>query len=220
MCTVFALATTGTGKVFAEERYQELQLFAKVLNLVQQYYVEEVDTKKLIYGGIKGMLRELDPHTNFLPPEIYKEFETETTGEFGGIGIEITVQNSILTISSPIEDTPPWKAGLQAGDKLVEIDGELLCGDVAGLGSSLDLFETGLGELQSGFGFSECGLTEFFIVEDGDEGVGGNVVPFVHEEFFNARAVVSGGGKDLENGSGRLETTEGVNPEGARRRNR
>lgn len=124
MCTVFALATTGTGKVFAEERYQELQLFAKVLNLVQQYYVEEVDTKKLIYGGIKGMLRELDPHTNFLPPEIYKEFETETTGEFGGIGIEITVQNSILTIISPIEDTPAWKAGVQAGDKIVEIDGE------------------------------------------------------------------------------------------------
>lgn len=110
--------------VFAEERYQELQLFAKVLNLVQQYYVEEVDTKKLIYGGIKGMLRELDPHTNFLPPEIYKEFETETSGEFGGIGIEITVQNGVLTVISPIEDTPAWKAGVKAGDKIVEIDGQ------------------------------------------------------------------------------------------------
>src|SRR6267378_1690815 len=99
ICVFFtALATSRAGQAFAEERYQELQLFAKVLNLVQQYYVEEVDTKKLIYGGIKGMLRELDPHTNFLPPEIYKEFESETTGEFGGIGIEITVQNGILTI--------------------------------------------------------------------------------------------------------------------------
>lgn len=115
---------TQAGRVFAEERYQELQLFAKVLNLVQQYYVEEVDTKKLIYGGIKGMLRELDPHTNFLPPEIYKEFETETSGEFGGIGIEITVQNGVLTVISPIEDTPAWKAGVKAGDKIVEIDGE------------------------------------------------------------------------------------------------
>jgi carboxyl-terminal processing protease len=113
-----------SGKVFAEERYQELQLFAKVLNLVQQYYVEEVDTKKLIYGGIKGMLRELDPHTNFLPPDIYKEFETETSGEFGGIGIEITVQNSVLTVISPIEDTPAFKAGIKAGDRIVEIDGE------------------------------------------------------------------------------------------------
>ncbi len=112
-----------TLRAAAEERYQELQLFAKVLNLVQQYYVEEVDTKKLIYGGIKGMLRELDPHTNFLPPEIYKEFETETSGEFGGIGIEITVQNGVLTVISPIEDTPAWKAGIKAGDKIVEIDG-------------------------------------------------------------------------------------------------
>lgn len=113
-----------TIKVYAEERYQELQLFAKVLNLIQQYYVEEVDTKKLIYGGIKGMLRELDPHTNFLPPEIYKEFESETSGEFGGIGIEITVQNGVLTVISPIEDTPAWKAGIKAGDKVVEIDGQ------------------------------------------------------------------------------------------------
>jgi carboxyl-terminal processing protease len=110
-------------RAVADERYQELQLFAKVLNLVQQYYVEDVDTKKLIYGGIKGMLRELDPHTNFLPPDIYKEFETETSGEFGGIGIEITVQNGVLTVISPIEDTPAWKAGIKAGDKIVEIDG-------------------------------------------------------------------------------------------------
>lgn len=125
VAAIVAGALTSTGaKVFAEERYQEFQLFAKVLNLVQQYYVEPVDTKKLIYGGIKGMLRELDPHTNFLPPDIYKEFESETSGEFGGIGIEITVQNGILTVISPIEDTPAFKAGIKAGDKIVEIDGE------------------------------------------------------------------------------------------------
>ncbi len=114
----------GSARSYAEERYSELQLFTKVLNLVQQYYVEEVDTKKLIYGGIKGMLKELDPHTNFLPPEIYKEFESETSGQFGGIGIEITVQNGVLTVLSPIEDTPAWKAGIHAGDKIVSIDGE------------------------------------------------------------------------------------------------
>jgi carboxyl-terminal processing protease len=108
---------------YAEDRYQELQLFAKVLNLVQQYYVEEVDTKKLIYGGIKGMLRELDPHTNFLPPEIFSEFESETSGEFGGLGIEITVQEGVLTVISPIEDTPAWKAGIKPGDKIIEING-------------------------------------------------------------------------------------------------
>lgn len=107
----------------AEDRYADLQNFAKVLNYVQQYYVEEVDTKKLIYGAIKGMLRELDPHTNFLPPEIYKDFESETSGEFGGLGIEISVQNGVLTIISPIEDTPAWEAGIQAGDKVIGVDG-------------------------------------------------------------------------------------------------
>ena len=105
----------------AKDRYSDLQLFAKVLNLVQKYYVESVDTKKLIYGGIKGMLRELDPHTNFLQPEIYKEFESETSGQFGGLGVEITVKEGILTVISPIEDTPAWKAGIKAGDKIVSI---------------------------------------------------------------------------------------------------
>lgn len=107
----------------AEERYAELQNFSKILNLVQQYYVEEVDTKKLVYGAVKGMLKELDPHTNYMPPEIYKDFESETSGEFGGLGIEISVQNNILTIISPIEDTPAWHAGIKPGDKVVAIDG-------------------------------------------------------------------------------------------------
>src|SRR6185312_2778426 len=105
-------------------RYDDLQLFAKVLNLVQEYYVEKVDTKKLIYGGIKGMLRELDPHTNFLPPEIFKEFENETAGQFGGLGIEMTIKNGILTVISPIEDTPAYKAGIKPGDKIVTINGD------------------------------------------------------------------------------------------------
>lgn len=118
-----------TWKSFAsEDRYLNLQIFAKVLNIVQQYYVEPVDTQKLIYGGIKGMLRELDPHTNFLSPDIYKEFESETSGEFGGIGIEISIEDGILTIISPIEDTPAWKAGIQPGDKIVKIDGTITKG--------------------------------------------------------------------------------------------
>lgn len=121
---ILFLLSNSNIKSFASERYSDLQLFTKVLNLVQQYYVEEIDTKKLIYGGIKGMLKELDPHTNFLDPEIYKEFESETSGEFGGLGIEITIKKGILTVISPIEDTPAWKAGIQAGDKVVSINGE------------------------------------------------------------------------------------------------
>ena len=108
----------------SKERYLDLQIFSKVLNLIQNHYVEKVDTKKLIYGGIKGMLRELDPHTNFLPPEIYKTFKAESTGEFGGLGIEVTVRKNILTIIAPIEDTPAWEAGLQPGDKIIAINGE------------------------------------------------------------------------------------------------
>lgn len=108
----------------AQDRYTELQTFSKVLNMIQQYYVEDVDTKKLIYGAIKGMLRELDPHTNFMPPEMFKDFESETSGEFGGLGIEISVQNGILTIISPIEDTPAWEAGIKAGDKVIAVDGK------------------------------------------------------------------------------------------------
>lgn len=109
---------------FAEDRYSELQTFSKILSLTQQYYVEEVDTKKLINGAIKGMLRELDPHTSYMPPEAFKEFESETSGEFGGIGIEISIQNNVLTIISPIEDTPAWKAGIKPGDKIVAINGQ------------------------------------------------------------------------------------------------
>lgn len=108
----------------AQERYSELQTFSKVLNLVQQYYVEDVSTKKLIQGAIKGMLRELDPHTSFMPTEAFKEFETETSGEFGGLGIEMSIQNGVLTIISPIEDTPAWVAGVKPGDKVIAIDGK------------------------------------------------------------------------------------------------
>jgi carboxyl-terminal processing protease len=129
ICTAFLGMILGavvshSAPALAKDRYADLQMFTKVLNLVEQHYVEEVDTKKLIYGGIKGMLASLDPHTNFLPPEIFKEFKTETTGEFGGIGIEISVQDDILTVMSPIEDTPAYKAGIKGGDKIVEIEGK------------------------------------------------------------------------------------------------
>jgi C-terminal peptidase (prc) len=121
---LFVMAGTGFQvKAFAQERYADLQNFSKVLNLIQQYYVEEVDTKKLVYGAIKGMLRELDPHTNFMPPDIFKDFESETSGEFGGLGIEISIQNGVLTIISPIEDAPAWEAGIKAGDKVIGVNG-------------------------------------------------------------------------------------------------
>lgn len=113
-----------TAYAVSKEHYGDLQLFTKVLNMVEQYYVEEVDTRKLIYGGIKGMLATLEPHSNFLPPKIFEEFKRETSGSFGGIGVEITLQNEYLTVITAIEDTPAFKAGIKAGDKIVEIEGE------------------------------------------------------------------------------------------------
>jgi carboxyl-terminal processing protease len=106
------------------ERYENLGLFQKVLFFVEQNYVEEVKNKDLIYGAIKGMMETLDPHSNFLPPEIFKDMKTDTTGKFGGIGIEIGQKDAILTVISPIEDTPAYKAGLKAGDKILKINGD------------------------------------------------------------------------------------------------
>jgi carboxyl-terminal processing protease len=104
--------------------YENLRVFTEVLSLVQSNYVEDVDSKKLIDGAIKGMLRTLDPHTSYMPPEVYKEMQVETEGQFGGLGIEITVRDDQLTVVSPIEDTPAFRAGLKAGDRILKIDGE------------------------------------------------------------------------------------------------
>lgn len=106
------------------DKYEKLSLFTKVLHLLESSYVEEVDVKKLIYGGIKGMLQELDPHSAFLNPDDYKEMKESTTGEFGGLGIEITKKDNIITIISPIEDTPAWEAGLKSMDKITKINDE------------------------------------------------------------------------------------------------
>ena len=108
-----------------EEIYKELELFEYALSLVRSDYVEEPQAKQLIYGALKGMLATLDPYSQFLDPDMYNELKVETEGEFGGLGIEITIKDDLLTIISPLDDTPAYKAGLQAGDRIVKIDGEL-----------------------------------------------------------------------------------------------
>ena len=106
------------------ERYENLELFQKVLQFTENNYVEPTKNKELMYGAIKGMLETLDPHSNFLPPEIFRDMKIDTSGKFGGLGIELGVQDGILTVIAPIEDTPAWKAGIQAGDRIVKVDGE------------------------------------------------------------------------------------------------
>ncbi len=105
--------------------YESIELFTDVLKIVQKNYVEEVDTKKLVYGAINGMLSSLDPHSSFLPPDMYKEMKIETKGSFGGLGIEITIKDGYLTVISPIEDTPAFRAGIKSGDQILKIEDKL-----------------------------------------------------------------------------------------------
>lgn len=102
--------------------YESIELFTDVMAIVKKSYVEEVDTKKLIYGAINGMLSSLDPHSSFMPPDTYKEMKIDTKGAFGGLGIEISIKDGMLTVISPIEDTPAFKAGIKAGDQILKID--------------------------------------------------------------------------------------------------
>jgi len=105
-----------------KEMYEYLRTFSDVIDLVKKNYVEPVKDKELVYSAIKGILESLDPHSSFLPPDMYKDMQTETKGEFGGIGIEITVKDGFPTVITPIEDTPAYKAGLKAGDQILRID--------------------------------------------------------------------------------------------------
>ena len=101
--------------------YENLKVYTDVLSLVQENYAEEVDTKDVIYNSLKGMVKNLDPHSSFMTPDEYKEMQIDTKGSFGGIGIEIGLKDNVLTVVAPIEDTPAHKAGLLSGDKIVRI---------------------------------------------------------------------------------------------------
>lgn len=104
--------------------YERLKLFADAIEVIQREYAEEVDSKKLIYGALKGMLGSLDPHSQFMDPDLYQEMLVQTRGYFGGLGIYITIKDKLLTVISPLEDTPASRAGIKTGDVIVEIEGE------------------------------------------------------------------------------------------------
>ena len=107
-----------------EETYKGLKLFSDVIELVQKNYVDDVDTQKMIEAAIQGMVRSLDPHSALLPPDALKELQIDTHGEFTGIGIHVTMRNNLVTVISPIEGTPAYRAGVKAGDKIVKVDGK------------------------------------------------------------------------------------------------
>jgi len=121
---LFCLAGGRPVSALDRSTYKQLKVFSEVLDIIDKNYVESVESKKLIQGAINGMMKSLDPHSTFMTEEMYKELEVETKGAFGGIGIEITVLKDVLTIVSPIEDTPAFLAGVKAGDQIIKIDGK------------------------------------------------------------------------------------------------
>jgi carboxyl-terminal processing protease len=106
----------------AGETYEELKTFSEVLSQVQKHYVDETKPKDLIQGAIRGMLSTLDPHSAYMTPEMYKEMQVETKGEFGGVGIQIGVKDNRLAVIAPIEGTPAHRAGIKAGDFIVKVN--------------------------------------------------------------------------------------------------
>jgi carboxyl-terminal processing protease len=120
------LGLSNDNSVTAKDKnlYKDIKTFNEVLDIVRKNYVDEVDTTNLMQGAINGMIRSLDPHSSFMTPDLYKELEVETQGQFGGIGIEIMIIKDILTVVSPIEDTPAFNAGLKSGDQILKIDGK------------------------------------------------------------------------------------------------
>lgn len=107
-----------------DETYEGLKLFTDVIELVEKNYVDPVETKELLHKAIQGMVRGLDPHSALLPPEAFEELQVDTHGEFGGIGIVIEMKERFLTVVSPIEGTPAHKAGIQARDIIIKVDGQ------------------------------------------------------------------------------------------------
>ncbi len=117
-------ALAGPAPARGEGTYKQLELFARVLSYVENNYVENVDEQQLMYGAIRGMLDTLDPHTVFMPPDVFKEMKIDTSGEFGGLGIEIARKNDNLVVVAPIDDTPAQRAGIRSGDQILKIDDE------------------------------------------------------------------------------------------------
>lgn len=122
------LALAGTANATSSETYRQLNLFGDVFERVRSDYVEDVDDAEAIEAAINGLLSSLDPHSSYMNPKAYRETQVQTEGEFGGLGIEVTMENGFVKVISPIDDTPASRAGLQSGDLITHLDGEGILG--------------------------------------------------------------------------------------------
>ena len=128
MAPMLVATTTAQDTDTARNTYEYLDLFGEIFERVRSSYVEDVDEQKLIEAAIHGMLTSLDPHSAYLPPQNFQDMREQTRGEFGGLGIEVTMENGFVKVVAPIDDTPAAKAGLEAGDFVTHIDGESVLG--------------------------------------------------------------------------------------------
>jgi carboxyl-terminal processing protease len=126
--TMVSLARSQSASAANSEIYRQLDLFGEVLERVRSDYVEKPDDSKLIEAAINGMLTALDPHSAYLNPKHFRDMQVQTRGEFGGLGIEVTMENGVVKVVSPIEDTPAAKAGLMSGDLITALDKEQIQG--------------------------------------------------------------------------------------------
>jgi carboxyl-terminal processing protease len=126
--TMVSLARSQSASAANSEIYRQLDLFGEVLERVRSDYVEKPDDAKLIEAAINGMLTALDPHSAYLNPKHFRDMQVQTRGEFGGLGIEVTMENGIVKVVSPIEDTPAARAGLMSGDLITHLDKEQILG--------------------------------------------------------------------------------------------
>lgn len=124
---IASLASAAESKLAPKDKapYKELEIFARVMHFIDENYVDSVDSKELIIGAVRGMLHTLDPHSAYMPPKLYKDFKEDTSGHFGGVGIEVGYYEKMLTVIAPIEDGPAFKAGVLARDKIYKIDNKL-----------------------------------------------------------------------------------------------
>ncbi len=123
---IFAsIASSSADKKKKDDLYRQVGIFSDTLAIIESDYVDETKPKDLIYGALKGMLASLDPHSQFMDPDTYNELKVDTEGKFGGLGVEITIKDGLLTIITPIEDTPAWRAGLKPLDRIVKIDNDI-----------------------------------------------------------------------------------------------
>ena len=108
--------------------YEKIDLFSEVLNKINKSYVEEIDQSEAMDAAINGVLQSLDPYSAYMSPELFKDMQTETSGEFGGLGIEVSMEAGVVKVISPIDGSPAYEAGVKAGDYIVKIDKEQVQG--------------------------------------------------------------------------------------------